>query len=44
MLHSGCRVEGAGCGFENSFRDVVLIPSVQILDVQIQPPLLDERF
>ena len=43
MLDAGGRVERPGRRFKNGFSDVVLIAAVQILDVEIEAPLLNER-
>src|SRR5437773_298534 len=43
VLDAGGRMERPGSRLKNGFGDVMLIAAVQILDVEVEAPLLNER-
>src|SRR5262245_24317313 len=43
MLHARCHMQSPCRGLKNRFRNVVLISAIQVLHMQIEPSLLDER-
>src|SRR5215813_2343958 len=44
MFNTCCQVQSTCSGFEDRFRYVVLIAPINIFNVEIEPPFLDESF